>query len=122
MDITKNIKQLTDDFQKYIRLEVEHAKYEALEEASKIIGSIFTFVFILIFGCISTLLVGMFAGFYLAEVFDSYLIGFGVTSLGYIVTLILMVAFRKHLLEKPFVSTAVKHIFKHLREKQENKQ
>ena len=121
MDLTKHIKQLTEHLQKYVELEVEHAKYEAIEEGSKIIGSIFTFVFILVFGCISTLLVGIFAGLYLSEVFDSYLIGFGVTSLGYIVTLLILVSFRRHLLEKPFVNTAVKHIFKHLREKQENK-
>ncbi len=121
MDLTKHIKQLSEHLQKYVQLEVEHAKYEAIEEGSKIIGSIFTFVFILVFGCISTLLVGIFAGLYLSQVFDNYLLGFGLTSLGYIITLIILVTFRKHLLEKPFVSTAVKHIFKHLREKEEHK-
>tara|TARA_B100000678_G_C18203618_1_gene500490 strand:- start:767 stop:1135 length:369 start_codon:yes stop_codon:yes gene_type:complete len=122
MDLSKHIKQLTEHLKQYVKLEVEHAKYEAIEEGSKIIGSLFTFVFLLVFGCISTSLIGIFAGLYLSKVFGSYLLGFGVTSLGYILLFIIMVIFRKHLLEKPFINTAVKHIFKHLREKEEHKE
>ncbi|HCQ15361.1 MAG TPA: hypothetical protein DIU20_03810, partial [Cryomorphaceae bacterium] len=54
MDLSKHIKQLTEHLKQYVKLEVEHAKYEAIEEGSKIIGSLFTFVFLLVFGCIST--------------------------------------------------------------------
>ncbi len=119
MDFSKHIKQLTEHLKEYLKLEVEHAKYEAIEEGSKIIGSLFAFIFILLFGCIATLIIGIFSGLYLSQVFDSYLYGFGAVSLFYIFSLLLMLIFRKQFLEKPFISTAVKHIFKHIREKEE---
>ena len=122
MDLTKHIKQLSDDLREYLKLEVEHAKYEAIEEGSKIIGTIFSFVLILVFGCISASIIGIFAGLYLSKIFGSLLLGFAVTALVYLLIFILILVFRKAFLEKPFVSIAVKHILKHLREKQEHKE
>lgn len=121
MEFKKYISEIAEDIRDYVKLQIEHAKYEVIEEGSRTIAGIFSFIFILVFFCISLLLLGICLGFFLTEVFKSSIAGFGIASAIFFFILLMMFIFRKQLLERPFMNTAIKHIFRNIREKQHKK-
>jgi len=111
MGLNKHIDQLYSTAKDYIKLEAESLKLKAVLESSKSLGTVFAFAFLLVFLIIVLLLSGIWLGFWLSELLQSYILGFGFSSLTFIVAFLILILFRRTLLEKPFANLSVKYLF-----------
>lgn len=107
MKITDQIKQLGQSAKNYIEAEKELIKLKAVKNLSMAAAILVTVVFLIILFHIMLAMAGIWLGFYLGTIWESYPLGFGVSALAFVTILILVIIFRKPLLINPIVNAAI---------------
>lgn len=118
MSIKEIINNIFGGFQKYIDTEKEIIRLKVVKELSRMLGLIFSTIFIIMMFHLCMLLLGIWLGFLLSGLFDNYMIGFGVTTGIYAIWLAISIKYRKPLLIKPFTDLMISSITE--REKRKN--
>ncbi|WP_417601082.1 hypothetical protein [Owenweeksia hongkongensis] len=107
MNIKDIINKLFGGLQKYLDTEKELIKLKVVKELARFLGMVFSAIFIITMFHLCVLMVGMWIGFLLSSFFDNHLIGFGITTVIYIIWLIVSVKYKKTLLIKPFTNIVI---------------
>ncbi|WP_417593148.1 hypothetical protein [Owenweeksia hongkongensis] len=107
MNIKDIINKLFGGLQKYLDTEKELIKLKVVKELARFLGMVFSAIFIITMFHLCVLMVGMWIGFLLSSFFDNHLIGFGITTVIYILWLIVSVKYKKTLLIKPFTNIVI---------------
>jgi hypothetical protein len=107
MKITDQIKQLGQSVKNYIEAEKELIKLKAVKNLSMAAAILVTVVFLIILFHIMLAMAGIWLGFYLGTIWESYPLGFGVSALAFVTIFILVIIFRKPLLINPIVNAAI---------------
>ncbi|AEV33028.1 hypothetical protein Oweho_2052 [Owenweeksia hongkongensis DSM 17368] len=107
MNIKDIINKLFGGLQKYFDTEKELIKLKVVKELARFLGMVFSAIFIITMFHLCVLMVGMWIGFLLSSFFDNHLIGFGITTVIYIIWLIVSVKYKKTLLIKPFTNIVI---------------
>ena len=107
MSIKDIINKFFGGFQEYIDTEKELLKLRIVKEISGVLGIVIAAVFLIMIFHIGIALIGIWLGFLLSSVFDSYSIGFGITGSVYILWLAVLVVFRRPLLITPFTNIVI---------------
>lgn len=107
MKLPKIIRDFFASIQDYINTERELIRLKIVKKGSDVIAAIFSYLFIIILFHIAMAFAGIWLGLWLSDIFGSFIMGFGVTVLFYMLWLILVIVFRKSLLVKPFANLLV---------------
>jgi hypothetical protein len=103
--------EVKDQIHQYVNLELELIKIETVEKSAKVTGYLISsviFVF-LIFMCI--LFLSLLLGFYLSEISNSNIKGFGIVALIYLVTILIYSLIKQNLVIKPISNKIIKMIY-----------
>ena len=107
-DIGSFFRENKDTIKEYVETRYEIYRLKGIRSVSKIAGllgwiivSMFLLFLIVIFG-------GMTMGYWLAGVFKSMILGFGVTSLFFLLLFIFLAIFRKQLFINPVISAIIR--------------
>ncbi|MDZ7848365.1 MAG: hypothetical protein U5L96_17335 [Owenweeksia sp.] len=98
--------QIKDFFEK----EKELLQLKAVRSVSKVLAQLISVFFIMILLAISLLMGGIWFGFYMGEIYNSFAVGFGISTLSLVFLLLIFIAFRKNLLIKPFTNMSVRQL------------
>lgn len=112
MKITDQIKQLGQSVKDYLEAEKEILKLKAVKHLSKVAANLIAVVFIIILFHIMLAMAGIWLGFYLGTIWESYPLGFGISAVVFVVLLALVVIFRKALLINPIINAAISALIK----------
>jgi hypothetical protein len=91
----------TKNVEEYIRLEVELTRLRAVEKAASTAGNVFALYLVSMVALTCAILGGAAVALYLSALTGSYVKGFTIVSLFYILVLFILVIFRKKLLSDP---------------------
>ena len=95
--------QIKDRFQN----ETELVRLKLIRALSSIAAQLFAAVFIIIMLNITLAILGIWFGFFLSGLLDSFAIGFGLAALSYLLILGLIIIFRHPLLIRPFTDISI---------------
>ncbi len=107
MKFTKFIQKYIDQIKNYFRTETELIRLKIIRMLSMVAANLFAAVFIIIMLNITLAILGIWFGFFLSGLLDSFAMGFGLAGLTYIVILTLIIVFRKPLLVRPFTNISI---------------
>ena len=110
--------RLAENVRKYIALRMEVLRLEALEKTAWVASflvSMFVVLFILFF---SFIFVNVAIAFVLADFFGSLTIGFGIFGIFYFILALLVIIYRKKMIEGLLFSTAIENILLGLEERE----
>lgn len=102
MKLPKKIREILASIKDYFESEKEIIRLKLIQKGSSGIATLFSLVFILVLFHVTAAMIGLWLGFWLSEVFESFSMGFGITVAFYILWLLVCVIFRKSILVKPF--------------------
>lgn len=102
----------------YITNKLEIAKLSAYEKIAKIIALIFSGIVLVFVFFFTIVFLSLLAGFYFSEFYGSNFYGFGIVAVAYSIVFLILLLFRKQLLEKFIINAVIRILFK---EKNENK-
>lgn len=122
MKVLDKIKHFFQGIQDYLESEKELLRLKAVKVVSSFAGHLFSMVFLLILFHTTIALLGIWLGFWLSEVFDSFTMGFGITVIIYLLWFILTLIFRKALLVKPFTNAVVSAMADYKKEDEEDQE
>lgn len=98
---------LKEQLTEYIELRVDLFKASSVERLSKAAGQMITALVIMVLVFFIILFSSMVAGFYFSELFGSLLKGFGLVALGYFFLFIMVLLFRKKMIQIPVVNSII---------------
>lgn len=109
----KIIEKLTDDVKKYIELQAELFRISSLEKAASLTAFSIIAIVVSVLLFFTFIFANMFLAVYLAYIFDSWPIGFGVFAGSYVFITLILVVFWKRIqqfLYNRFVSAILESI------------
>ena len=95
----------------YVENKILLVKLEATEKISKLAGAMFSGLLIAVISFFIILFISMMIAWYFGQLLDNVYLGFGIISAFYIVLLILLLVFRKKVLEKTITNTVINIFF-----------
>jgi len=95
----------------YIQNRLLLLKLQAVEKISKLSAAMFAGLLIGVVGCFIILFLSILLAWLFAEVLGNVFLGFGIISAFYIIVLVLMVIFRKNVLQKTITNTVINIFF-----------
>lgn len=98
---------LKEQLTEYIELRIDLFKATSVDKLSKAAGRMITALVIMVLVFFIVLFSSAVAGFYFSEVFGSLLKGFGLVALGYVFLFILVLLFRKSMIQPPIVNAII---------------
>ena len=107
MKLPKVIRDFLASIQEYINTEKELLRLKLVKTGSEAVAAVFSFLFIIMLFLLVLGFTGIWLAIWLAEIFESFTIGFGLTAGFYFFWLILAMAFRKALIVKPLVNLLI---------------
>ena len=99
-ETTEYIKQYTQDQIRYIKLEVA-------ERTAKVISELATSIALVFVGMVVILLLSLTLGLWLGNLFQSYVVGFGIVSSLYLVIGVLIMLFKRKMITNPIIALVV---------------
>jgi hypothetical protein len=105
------IDELKDEITDYARLRIELFKVTSYEKIAKITAVVFTVLMITILVFFVSVFGSIMAGFYFSELTGSRISGFGIVAGFYLILLMVMVAFRKNIIEKLIINQMIDILF-----------
>lgn len=112
MEEKEKFEELTKSLKSYIQTNIELIKLEASDRTS-IIGSSFISIILISFTVILFLLfISIGLGFYLSNCFNDSYTGFILIAFFYLIMSLLLILFRKKLIENPMRNKIIRIIFK----------
>lgn len=122
MKLINQIRDQLDHLKSYIEGEKELLKLKAVKFISAAAANVAVAVFSLLLLHLLLIMAGIWWGFYLSTLFDSYTMGFGFSALTFLVLLLLLILLRKPLLVNPVVNMAIRALVKKYRLPDDKKQ
>jgi uncharacterized membrane protein YqjE len=107
-----NIEEVTKKLKMTIQTNIELMKLEVVERTSVIFSRLLIFLLIGFFALLFILFGSITVGFLLSHCFNDTSIGFGIVSCFYLLISVLILIFRKLLIELPIRDKIVRSIFK----------
>lgn len=95
----------------YVEDKILLLRLQAVEKISKLSSALFSGLLIGIISFFIILFLSMMMAWYLGRLLDDVFLGFGIISAFYILVLILLLVFRKKLLEKSITNTVINIFF-----------
>jgi len=86
-------------------------KLEATEKISKLAGAMFSGLLIAVMSFFIILFISMMIAWYFGQLLNNVYLGFGIISAFYVVVLILLLIFRKKVLERTITNTVINIFF-----------
>jgi E3 ubiquitin-protein ligase DOA10 len=113
MEETKKEPQqpLIDQLKEYVEIRLKLAKYKAIDSGSTIFASLIADVVVVISMILAFVFASFTLAFYLAELFQSYWLGFGCVALIYLFIAVI-IKVNKRSIERPIANAFVQKIFK----------
>ena len=96
-----------------VEKKIEYFKLNLAETSATTISGIITAVVLAVVGLITLILALITAGFALSEAFDSFVYGFGLVTLIFLVLFLLILALKGPLITNPVVSKVISKFFEH---------
>ncbi|HWB26640.1 MAG TPA: phage holin family protein [Chitinophagaceae bacterium] len=97
--------------EEYVKDRLLLAKLEAVEKISRLTATMFTGLIIALFAFFIILFVSIMAGYLFGELIHHIYWGFGIVAGLYIILLVLIIIFRKHLIEKRVTNMVIDILF-----------
>lgn len=107
MKLINLIQKYIDQVKDYFRNETELIRLKIIRVMSIVAANLFAAIFIITMLNITLAIMGVWFGFFLSSLLDSFTLGFGFAGLTYLLILILIIIFRKPLLVRPFTNVAI---------------
>ena len=104
-DFFKDTKQ---KLQQYIQQRILLLRLEATEKVSRIASTIITSVLIIVVGLFLLVFASITAGLWLASITGSYIAGFGIVALFYLVVFLFIIIFLKKMLQNLFINKLIR--------------
>jgi hypothetical protein len=104
-DFFQESKRLIRD---YLETQVEIYRLKGVKAVSKVGGFLLWIILLLFLVMLSATFAGIVLGLWLSSVFQSYIIGFGVTTLLILLLILLISAFRRTLFVNPIIKAILK--------------
>jgi len=97
--------------EKYIHSRLLLIRLQAIEKVSKLSAAMFSGLFIVMLSFFIMLFLSIMAAWYVGELLGSPLKGFGIICVFYILVLVLVLIFRKRVLQKTIINTVINIFF-----------
>ncbi len=120
MKIWDEFKAWVDQVKEYFQTELELIKLKSVKTVSAIVARAYALIFFLIFINITMILGGLWLGFFLSELLESTVHGFGLAFFSFILLFALFVRFRKALLIGPFQNLMIRALRQSLDQKKDH--
>jgi uncharacterized membrane protein YqjE len=102
----------------YLQNRLQLAKISVYEKIAKIFALVFSGIVLVILFFFTIVFMSLLAGFYFSEYYGSNFYGFGIVAAAYFILSLILLLFRKQLLEKFIINAVINILFK---EKDETK-
>jgi len=112
MKILDQLKDIGEHFKDYIESEKELLKLKAVKAISGSVAKLITAIFLIMLFHIALAIFGIWLGFFLGELLESYVLGFGLSVLAFILLFIIVIVFRQALLIGPITNAAISSMVK----------
>ncbi|HEY6975604.1 MAG TPA: phage holin family protein [Chitinophagaceae bacterium] len=109
-----------ESIEKYIHSRLLLIRLQAVEKISKLAAAMFSGLLIGMLGFFVILFLSVMAAWYFGQLLDSPFKGFGIICAFYVVTLILVLVFRKRVLQKTIINTVISIIFEQTSEEKKD--
>ena len=110
-DFLEELGKLNVYAQSYLKDQVEYAKIRVTEESIKTISSLTHIIVLSSLSLLVIFFLSIVLGLFLGEKLESYVFGFLLVSLFYVVLMLTYIIFRKRLVTNPIAKTLIKRIF-----------
>ena len=107
MKLINLFKKYIDQIKDYLQNETELIRLKIIRGTALVAAHLFAAIFVIIMLNITLAILGIWFGFFLSGLLDSFAMGFGLAGLTYLIILFLIIVFRKSLLIRPFSNIAV---------------
>jgi len=111
-------KDLKDLIVEYVKNRLELTRISAYEKIAKIVALIFSGIILVFVFFFTIVFLSLLVGFYFSEYWGSNFYGFGLVAAFYFISFLLLLIFRKPLLERSIMNAVIHILFK---EKDETK-
>jgi len=95
----------------YFKNRLEIARLSVFEKIAKIIAVIFSAIILVFLFFLTILLLSLTGGFYLSNIFENNFYGFGIMAAFFLFLFILLLLFRKELLDKMIINKVIRILF-----------
>jgi hypothetical protein len=106
--------------EKYVQYRLLLIKLQAVEKISRLSGAMFTGLLIGILSFFIILFLSIMAAWYFGELLGSTFKGFGIICAFYVLVLILILIFRKRVLQKTITNTVINILFEQTEEEHDD--
>jgi uncharacterized membrane protein YagU involved in acid resistance len=103
--------QVKEQLKTYVELRTDLFKARFTEKISIVAGKLFAGIILLFVFAFAVLFVSLVAGFYFTKLFDSMFAGFGVVAGFYVFLFILILIFKKQLVETPVANQIISIVY-----------
>lgn len=97
--------------EEYISLRLELFKTTFTEKVAKSVSKLVTTLVLMVLAFFTVLFLSLVAGFYFGGLFNSLIYGFVVVALFYLLLFLIIVAFRKPLIQSPVINSIITIIY-----------
>ncbi|GEM_PF-1927656 len=108
MKIWDEFKAWIEQVKAYFHTELELVKLKSVRAVSSIVARAYALIFFLVFFNITLILGGLWLGFFISDLLNSTVYGFGLAFLSFILLFGIFVRFRRALLIGPFQNLMIK--------------
>lgn len=102
--------------EEYVKDRLLLLKLEAVEKISRVAGSLFAGLLIALFSFFLIMFLSIMLGYFLGELLHHMFWGFGIVAGLYLVLLVVVIVFRKHLFERPIINMMIDIFFEKKKE------
>ncbi|UYQ92804.1 phage holin family protein [Chitinophaga horti] len=106
----------------YVETRLDLIKLQAAGKLSRALGLFFSLVMAFLLFFLAVVFLGMVLGFWIGELTNSYATGFSCSAGLFIVLLLLILVFRKSLIQRPLSNLLVKELVEEIELKKEEKE
>ena len=113
MENTSPIKKTISGIKEYVKLRTESVKLNAIAQSSKAMGEVLGYFIFGALGLLVTLFLGLALSFYLGEILNDIALGFLITGGVFFIALLVLITFKKPLLNNPLADFFVRKLLNH---------
>lgn len=107
----EDFENIRKDIQEYIEVKLDLLKLQAAENISGVISKVMLSVILILMLSIILLFLSLAAGYFMASVLNSNELGFLCVAGFYTLLLLIILAFRKKIIERPVIKSVIKVFF-----------
>ena len=107
-------------FLDYIKSRAELTYITVVEKASELISFFISGLLVFLFFMLFISFVSIFAGFWVSSMLDSFIAGFGIIALFYFLIFILLLIFRRTIIQRPLSNSIINVLFESMKNEDKN--